>query len=111
MFISKLVCDKCGTAAGTNDKFCRECGTKGTPDKEKVLDAKKCSEILEQHKKEASPRCRTCGEVIQGYTGHVCKGLIQKQPSKFYGDNIRYYGEEYPTLGKIYTNEIKLALI
>lgn len=30
MFIVKLVCDKCGTQVSTEDKFCRECGTKGT---------------------------------------------------------------------------------
>lgn len=31
MFISKLVCDKCGTEASTGDKFCGECGEIGRP--------------------------------------------------------------------------------
>ena len=109
MFIVKLVCDKCGTQANTEDKFCRECGTKGVPELSKKLDADEFTKLLEKHKKESGPRCRTCGEIIQGYTGHVCKGLIQKQPhqpSKFYDDNIKWgHTVAVPAIHRVYTND------
>lgn len=106
MFIVKLVCDKCGTQVNTEDKFCRECGTKGVPELSKKLDADEFTKLLEKHKKESGPRCRTCGEIIQGYTGHVCKGLIQKQPSKFYDDNIKWgHTVAVPAIHRVYTND------
>ena len=38
MFISKLVCDKCGTEVSTEDKFCRECGKQKVQGKINVSD-------------------------------------------------------------------------
>lgn len=59
MFIVKLVCDKCGTQVSTEDKFCRECGTKGTPEKVSTPDD------LEM------VRCRSCGEEFDNVKGVV----------------------------------------
>ena len=115
MFIVKLVCDKCGTQANTEDKFCRECGTKGVPDtSKKVIDEESFKKLKEDYEKATRVRCRTCGELYPHDKVHVCKGLIQKQPhqpSKFYGDGISWVDTSYPALGKICTNEIKVALL
>lgn len=60
MFIVKLVCDKCGTEASTCDKFCRECGTKGTPEKVSTQDD------LEM------VRCRSCMQYVRTDIVHTC---------------------------------------
>ena len=64
MFISKLVCDKCGTEGSTSDKFCRECGTQGRPLSSKLK--KPVTSTL---------RCRSCGKIVSNY-GHDCPGLF-----------------------------------
>ena len=93
MFISKLVCDKCNTVVDDTDKFCRECGTKGTSDSNKKLDASEFSKLLEKHKVTI---CKICGGKISEYGGHVCPGLIQKKPSQYYGDDsIRWVDTSY----------------
>lgn len=78
MFISKLVCDKCGTEASTGDKFCRECGEKGRPsnDKPTVVSATDFQQMLDKLKKPPveTRRCRSCGKIITNY-GHDCPGL------------------------------------
>ena len=80
MFISKLVCDKCGTEASTSDKFCRECGTQGRPLNSKPdgsISAKDFQDMLDKIKKPVTStlRCRTCGKIVSNY-GHECPGLI-----------------------------------
>lgn len=75
MFIVKLVCDKCGTEASTCDKFCRECGAKGTP--EKVLTPDDLEMV----------RCRSCGEEFGKTTVHKCSGiLVVKGPNGLLGE-------------------------
>ena len=78
MFISKLVCDKCGTEASTGDKFCRECGEKGGPtiDKPTGVSAIDFQKILDKLKKPPveTRRCKTCGQIVS-YYGHDCPGL------------------------------------
>ena len=75
MFIVKLVCDKCGTEASTCDKFCRECGTKGTLGKVSTPDD------LEM------VRCRSCGEEFDKAKTHKCSGVLGVTgPKEFYGE-------------------------
>lgn len=82
MFISKLVCDKCGTEAGTSDKFCRECGEKG---RSKFFDDPQVSivrpslqEMVDKLKKPAAEQytCKTCGQSFNKYSAHNCPGLF-----------------------------------
>ena len=80
MFISKLVCDKCGTEANISDKFCRECGTQGRSlgsTQGGSVSAKDFHDMLDKLKKPVTStlRCRTCGRVISK-DGHACSGLI-----------------------------------
>lgn len=66
MFISKLVCDKCGTEVGALDKYCRECGTAGTT-------RFKDDNALDKLAKE-SLICKGCGKLLSQYTNHMCLG-------------------------------------
>ena len=79
MFISKLVCDKCGTEASTEDKFCRECGEKGRPTSKPdgSISAGDFQDMLDKLKKPPveTRRCKTCGQVFTNY-GHDCTGLF-----------------------------------
>ena len=78
MFISKLVCDKCGTEANAGDKFCRECGEKGSltskPDGVSAIDFQKILDKLKKPPVETR-RCKTCGKIVSNY-GHDCQGLF-----------------------------------
>ena len=88
MFISKLVCDKCGTEASTSDKFCRECGTRGRIDYDRALSGDEFKKLIEKARPEIGVlTCRTCGEKMEGHGMHTCKGLFGK--SKFYDDVMR----------------------
>lgn len=76
MFISKLVCDKCGTEASVSDKFCRECGTKGRLDFNKELSGDEFKKLIEKARPDVGTLiCRTCGEKMVGV--HACKGLFR----------------------------------
>ena len=79
MFISKLVCDKCGTEASTGDKFCRECGEKGvgTRTKPECTSSTDFQQMLDKLKKPPVETriCRTCGQIVSDY-GHDCPGLF-----------------------------------
>ena len=80
MFISKLVCDKCGTEASTSDKFCRECGTQGRAlcsTHGGSVSASDFQDMLDKLKKPVTStlRCRTCGKIVSNY-GHDCPGLF-----------------------------------
>ena len=80
MFISKLVCDKCGTEASTSDKFCRECGAQGRPLSSKPdgsISASDFQDMLDKLKKPITStlRCKTCGKIVSNY-GHDCPGLF-----------------------------------
>ena len=79
MFISKLVCDKCGTEASTGDKFCRECGEKGvgTRTKPECTSSTDFQQMLDKLKKPPVETriCRTCGQIVSDY-GHDCQGLF-----------------------------------
>lgn len=100
MFISKLVCDKCGTEASTSDKFCRECGTRGRIDFYKSISADEFKKLIEKARPDIGVlTCRTCGEKMERSGIHTCKGLFGK--SKFYDDGIRW-------ATGIYTNNPKL---
>lgn len=77
MFISKLVCDKCGTEASTSDKFCRECGTQGRALSSKPdgsISASDFQDMLDKLKKPITStlRCKTCGKIVSNY-GHDCQ--------------------------------------
>ena len=93
MFISKLVCDKCGTEASTGDKFCRECGEKGRPTSSKPdgVSATDFQKILDKLKKPPveTRRCKTCGQVFTNY-GHDCPGLFG--PTDPNALHIKWYG-------------------
>lgn len=79
MFISKLICDKCGTEVSTEDKFCRECGEKGRPTSSKPegVSVTDFQMILDKLKKPPveTRRCKTCGQIVSDY-GHDCSGLF-----------------------------------
>ena len=80
MFISKLVCDKCGTEVSTGDKFCRECGTQGRSlgsTQGGSTSTSDFQDMLDKLKKPvtSTPRCKTCGKTISDY-GHDCPGLF-----------------------------------
>lgn len=94
MFISKLVCDKCGTEASTRDKFCRECGKIGrskfyddgqsrpvTPSIQDMVDKFKIPSA-EQY------TCKSCGKAFNKYSAHQCEGLVSKGLDP--GIEIRY---------------------
>lgn len=94
MFISKLVCDKCGTEASTGDKFCRECGEKGRPtssNPDGSISASDFQDMLDKLKKPVTStlRCKTCGKIISNY-GHDCPGLF---PREYPGIEIRYQSD------------------
>lgn len=76
MFINKLVCDKCGTEVSTGDKFCRECGEKGT--------SLGYDDIKKKFTQSMMVRCRTCGELFTHNSLHACKST-----PKFYDENIK----------------------
>ena len=86
MFVSKLVCNKCGTEAGTLDKYCRECGTAGTSrfKDESVLD-KLCRESL---------RCKRCGKLVSQHTSHICSDTFTMDKAI----SIRYYSNDNTVL-------------
>lgn len=78
MFISKLICDKCGTEASTGDKFCRECGEKGRPtSKPDGVSIKDFQDMLDKLNKPPveTRRCKICGQIVSDY-GHDCQGLF-----------------------------------
>ena len=79
MFISKLICDKCGTEASTGDKFCRECGEIGRPTSKPdgSISTGDFQDMLDKLKKPPveTRRCKTCGQVFTNY-GHDCQGLF-----------------------------------
>ena len=92
MFISKLVCDKCGTEANTEDKFCRECGEKGRPtSKPDGVSAADFQDMLYKLKKPPveTRRCKTCGQIVSDY-GHDCPGLFG--PTDPNALHIRWHG-------------------
>lgn len=90
MFISKLVCDKCGTEVSTDDKFCKECGEKGSSLSglgNVGISADEFKKLIEKDRPEIGTlTCRSCGEKMDKYGSHICKGLFGKR----YDDGIRW---------------------
>ena len=95
-FISKLVCDKCGTEVSTSDKFCRECGERG---RSKFYDEGKTrpvtpslQDMLDKFKTPSVEMyiCKSCGKVFNKYSSHQCEGLV---PKGHPGIEVRYQWE------------------
>ena len=84
MFVSKLVCDKCGTEASTTDKYCRECGEIGKSNLQD--DSKPNINDWQGMLAVETRRCKTCGQIVTNY-GHDCPGLFGNDP---FGISIRY---------------------
>ena len=76
MFISKLVCDKCGTEADTTDNYCRSCGA----NRKKVHDGSKLAELVT-----VTSKCKACGKVVDKYGQHQCEGGVSYNDSNRYG--------------------------
>lgn len=92
MFINKVVCNKCGTEASTDDKYCRECGEAGRSkfhDDNKKPSITDWQDMVDKLKKPAveTRRCKTCGQIVSNY-GHDCPGLFGYQTL-----SIRYQSE------------------
>ena len=79
MFISKLVCDKCGTEADTTDNYCRSCGASG----KKIHDGSKLADLID-----GTSRCELCGKLVDKYGRHQCEGGGSRK--KYYEDSNRY---------------------
>ena len=95
MFISKLICDKCGTEVTASDKYCKECGTAGyneyvidkeVSDEDRLFDLWKKSQPKPYKKDKAGISsldesikepaiCKSCGKIVSSSGTHMCPGL------------------------------------